>query len=130
MMLSKTFKTSSKMNIEPSERPQVKAECLRLLLTLQLDPARMQLISGFVDTYLRLNAQETEVFQTTIDTMGLTDDEQEGYMEIVTSWAIEKAEKIAMNSLRKGMSVEVVAEITELPVERVRELETQLQKGN
>ncbi len=83
----------SKMNIAPSERPRVKAECLRLLLTLQLDPARMQLISGFVDTYLRLNAQETEVFQTTIDTMGLTDDEQEEYMEIVTSWAIEGAQK-------------------------------------
>ncbi|MEM6754328.1 MAG: hypothetical protein AAF630_15305 [Cyanobacteria bacterium P01_C01_bin.38] len=49
-------------------------------------------------------------------------------MEIVTSWAIEKAEKIAMNSLRKGMSVEDVAEITELTVERVIELKAQLQK--
>ena len=122
----------SKMNIAPSERPRVKAECLRLLVTLQLDPARMQLISGFVDTYLRLNAEETEVFQITIDTMGLTNDEQEEYMEIVTSWAIEGArkgaEKIAMNSLRKGMTVEIVAEITELPIERVRELQAQLQK--
>lgn len=120
----------SKMNIAPSERPRVKAECLRLLLTLQLDPARMQLISGFVDTYLRLNAQEKQVFQTTIDTMGLTDDEQEEYMEIVTSWAIEKAEKIAMNSLRKGMSIEDVAEITELTIQRVRELQNQLRKEN
>ncbi|WP_313931754.1 hypothetical protein [Nostoc punctiforme] len=46
----------SKMNIPKLERPQVKAECLRLLATLKLDPARMQLISGFVDTYLRLDA--------------------------------------------------------------------------
>ncbi len=120
----------SKMNIAISERPRVKAECLRLLLTLQLDRARMQLISGFVDTYLRLNAQEKQVFETTIDTMGLTNDEQEEYMEIVTSWGIEKAEKIAMNSLRKGMTVEDVAEITELTVERVRELQTQLRKEN
>ncbi|MDB9446832.1 Rpn family recombination-promoting nuclease/putative transposase, partial [Anabaena sp. CS-542/02] len=35
----------AKMKIPPSERPQVKAECLRLLITLKLDPARMQLIS-------------------------------------------------------------------------------------
>jgi hypothetical protein len=35
----------AKMNIAVEERPQVKAECLRLLITLRLDPARMQLIS-------------------------------------------------------------------------------------
>jgi hypothetical protein len=90
----------------------------------------MQLISGFVGVYLDLNAQEERVFETAIDRMGLTDDEQEEYMEIVTSWAIEKAEKIAMNSLRKGMSIEDVAEITELTIQRVRELQNQLQKGN
>jgi hypothetical protein len=38
------------------DRPRVKLECLRLLATLRLNPARMRLISGFVDTYLRLNA--------------------------------------------------------------------------
>ncbi|MGB3758366.1 MAG: hypothetical protein WBA07_18635 [Rivularia sp. (in: cyanobacteria)] len=58
------------------------------------------------------------------------DDEQEEYMEIVTSWAIEKAEKVAMNLLRKGMMVEDIAEATELTIPRVRELQTQLQKGN
>ncbi|WP_230967798.1 hypothetical protein [Nostoc sp. WHI] len=45
----------SKMNIPREERPQVKTECLRLLATLKLDPVRIQLISGFVDTYLRLD---------------------------------------------------------------------------
>ncbi len=74
----------------------------------------MQLISGFVDTYLRLNAEEKQVFETTIDRMGLTDDEQEEYMEIVTSWAIEKAEKIAINLLRKGMTVEDIAEASDV----------------
>ena len=74
----------SKMNIPTEERPQVKVECLRLLATLKLDPARMQLISGFVDTYLRLDANEEQAFQAAIDTIGLT--EQEKIMEIVTSW--------------------------------------------
>jgi len=59
----------SKMNIAVEDRPQVKAECLRLLTTLRLYPARMQMISGFVDTYLDLDILEKQVFQATIDTM-------------------------------------------------------------
>lgn len=62
----------AKMNIAVSERPQVKAECLRLLTTLRLDPARMQLISGLIDTYLRLDDTEKQVFQAAISTMGLS----------------------------------------------------------
>ena len=45
----------AKMAIAPSERPRVKLECLRLLATLRLDPARTRLISGFIDAYLQLN---------------------------------------------------------------------------
>ncbi|MEO1802753.1 MAG: Rpn family recombination-promoting nuclease/putative transposase, partial [Cyanobacteria bacterium J06629_2] len=48
----------AKMKIDQRDRPKVKAECLRLMVTLKLDPARMYLISGFVDTYLDLNSQE------------------------------------------------------------------------
>jgi hypothetical protein len=42
----------AKMSIARQDRPRVKAECLRL------NDAKMQLISGFVATYLRLNAEE------------------------------------------------------------------------
>ncbi|MHC5771753.1 MAG: Rpn family recombination-promoting nuclease/putative transposase [Nostoc sp.] len=80
----------AKMNIAVSERPQVKAECLRLLTTLRLNPARMQLISGFIDTYLRLDDTEKQVFQAVISTMGL--DEREEVMQIVTSWQQEGVE--------------------------------------
>jgi predicted transposase/invertase (TIGR01784 family) len=74
----------SKMRIEPAERPRVKVECLRLLATLKLNPARTRLISGFVDTYLRLNVQEEQVFQEAVGTLEGT--EREGIMQIVTSW--------------------------------------------
>jgi hypothetical protein len=37
----------AKMKIDPLDRPTVKAQCLRLLVTLKLDPAKMQLISIF-----------------------------------------------------------------------------------
>jgi hypothetical protein len=74
----------AKMNIAPEDRPRVKFECLRLLATLRLDPARMQLISGFIDTYLKLNAAEEKIFRTEIDRISLV--EQEVVMKIVTSW--------------------------------------------
>jgi hypothetical protein len=74
----------SKMRIAEADRPKVKAECLRLLATLRLDPARTKLISGFVDTYLRLSQQEEQVFQDELGKIEPT--EREGVMEIVTSW--------------------------------------------
>ena len=48
-------------------------------------------------------------------------------MEIVTSWAREATEKIAVNSLREGLTVEMVARITGLTLEQVQQLQTQLQ---
>jgi predicted transposase/invertase (TIGR01784 family) len=74
----------SKMKIDEGDRPRVKVECLRVLATLRLDPARTKLISGFVDTYLRLNTQEEQVFQESVGTLEGT--EREGIMQIVTSW--------------------------------------------
>lgn len=74
----------AKMNIAPEDRPRVKLECLRLLATLRLNPAKMQLISGFVDTYLRLNTEEEAIFQAEIVNLELV--QQEEVMEIVTSW--------------------------------------------
>src|ERR687886_492103 len=71
----------AKMNIAPEDRPRVKFECLRLLATLRLDPARMQLISGFVDTYLRLSAEEQRIFQAEIGRF--IPDEREVVMQIV-----------------------------------------------
>ncbi len=35
----------AKMNISKRDRPQVKAECLRLLVSFELDPAKIQLLS-------------------------------------------------------------------------------------
>jgi hypothetical protein len=77
----------AKMKIDPLDRPTVKAQCLRLLVTLKLDPAKMQLISGFVDTYLRLNSTERAIFQSELGTMKTR--EQEQIMQITTSWKEE-----------------------------------------
>ncbi|MDJ0532104.1 MAG: DUF4351 domain-containing protein [Xenococcaceae cyanobacterium MO_207.B15] len=77
----------AKMRIEPQDRPRVKAQCLRLMVSLKLAPAKMQLISGFVDTYLQLNPNEKAIFQSELSTMGL--EEKERIMQITTSWKEE-----------------------------------------
>lgn len=74
----------AKMQIASKDRPQVKAQCLRLLVTLKLDPAKMQLISGFIDTYLNLNELEEQKFRNEIGT--IESKEREEVMQIVTSW--------------------------------------------
>ncbi|KST68958.1 Rpn family recombination-promoting nuclease/putative transposase [Mastigocoleus testarum] len=122
----------AKMNIPVKERPQVKAECLRLLTTLKLDPARMQLISRFVDVYLDLNSVEEEIFMAAVDKIGLS--KEEVYMEITTSWERKAAQKtreeIALNMLKMGMTVNEIIKATGLSTEEVERLEASLQEEN
>jgi len=103
----------SKMNMTQAERPRVKLECLRLLATLRLDPARMQMISGFVDTYLRLNAQEEGIFQEELAT--IRPSERERVVQIVTSWMEEGIEQ----GLQQGAKNEALALVMRLVARRL-----------
>jgi predicted transposase/invertase (TIGR01784 family) len=90
----------SKMKIAKRDRPKVKAECLRLLVTLKLDPAKTRLISKFVDTYLRLNDKEEQTFQAELDKIEAT--QKEAIMQVTTSWeetGIEKGQRSLLNLL-------------------------------
>jgi hypothetical protein len=114
----------AKMRIDEGDRPRVKVECLRVLATLRLDPARTKLISGFVDTYLRLNVQEEQVFQESVGTLEGT--EREGIMQIVTSWmeqgiAEGRTEGIAEGEQR-GRTEEARSLIFRLLTRRIGEL--------
>jgi hypothetical protein len=77
----------AKMNIASEDRAKVKLECLRLLATLHLDAAKMQLIAGFVDTYLRLNQDEQREFVREANV--LEQAEKETVMQLTTSWKEE-----------------------------------------
>ncbi|MUL37285.1 DUF4351 domain-containing protein [Gloeocapsopsis dulcis] len=119
----------AKMQIQPQDRPTVKLECLRLLATLRLDPARMQLISGFIDTYLRLNAQEEQLFQTQLSTLELF--QQEEVMEIVTSWmerGIEQGRQEGrQEGKQEGKQEEARSLILRLLNRRIGSVDSQLQ---
>lgn len=91
----------ARMKIAPRERPHVKLECLRLLATLKLNPARTKLISGFIDTYLPLSRQEEQQFRAELRREA--PQEQEAVMEIVTSWMQEGLERGKREGLEQGL---------------------------
>lgn len=91
----------AKMDFQPQERVRVKLECLRMLVTLQLNPAKIELISGFIDTYLRLNTAEEEELNTELKQANLVEEEQ--IMEIVTSWMEKGIEKGIEQGIKQGI---------------------------
>jgi predicted transposase YdaD len=117
----------SKMKIAQPDRPKVKAECLRLLVTLRLDPAKTRLISKFVDTYLRLNTKEEQVFQAEIDKLESV--QKERIMETLTSWEEKGRETerqtIARNLLMQNVPLETIAQATSLTIEQLQQLQAQ-----
>ncbi len=91
----------AKMDFQPQERVRVKLECLRMLVTLQLNPAKIELISGFIDTYLRLNTAEEEELNNELKQANLVEEEQ--IMEIVTSWMEKGIEKGIKQGIEQGI---------------------------
>lgn len=98
----------AKMKIVPSDRPQVKLECLRLLATLKLDSAKTKMISGFVDSYLKLNEQEEKAFQSQINQ--IESEEKEIIMTITTSWKEEGIKE----GIEQGRKLELIESILEI----------------
>ena len=117
----------AKMRIAEEDRPLVKAECLRLLVGLQLDEARTQLVSSFVDTYLRLNATENRVFEQKV--AAFAEPHKEQVMELTTSWKLEgieegrvegrmeEAQRIVLRLLRRRIGV--LSETQEVQIRRL-----------
>lgn len=91
----------AKMNFAPEDRPRVKLECLRMIVTLSLDSARIHLLSGFVDSYLRLNMAEQQVFDSALKQM--QPQEEKRVLQIVTSWMEEGLEKGLEQGLERGL---------------------------
>lgn len=108
----------AKMQIASEDRPKVKAECLRLLVTLRLDPAKMQLISGFIDTYLNLSESEEQTFRDEIGTIESEDKEE--VMQIVTSWM--------RTGIQQGQASMVMRQLKHKFGEIDPELEAQIQQ--
>ncbi|MDW8203361.1 MAG: DUF4351 domain-containing protein, partial [Cyanobacteriota bacterium SKYGB_h_bin112] len=102
----------ARMNIAPADRLRVKVECLRLLATLRLNPAKMQLISGFIDTYLRLSAAEQQAFRAELDT--IEPETKEVVMQIITSWMEEGIQQGLQQGRQEGKREEALRTVLRL----------------
>jgi Domain of unknown function (DUF4351) len=117
----------AKMKVRKTDRIAVKLECLRELAGLALNPAQLHLLSGFVDTYLRLDLVEEERF---MEQVGRIEGKQkEGIMQIVTSWQeqgrLEQGSSLVMRQLKRKfgkVSKPIEQTITTLSVDRLNDL--------
>jgi predicted transposase YdaD len=71
----------AKMNIAPEDRLRVTLECLRMLATLKLNPARMHVISVFMLSYLQNTAAEVIRYTQLSDLVD--NQEKESIMELL-----------------------------------------------
>ena len=121
----------AKMKMSVRDRPKVKAECLRLLASLKLDPARATLIGGFIDSYLRLTAQEMQQYEREL--ARFTPTERKATMEITTSWHLmgraegrtEGKETIVLRLLRRrfgAVSADITARLDHFSAEQLDDL--------
>ncbi len=113
----------AKMKIAPEDRVKVKLECLRMLIGLELDETRVQLISGFVDTYLDLDETEKQSFQTELEKF--VPQEKEATMRIVTSWMKEGKREAFLEMLNYRFGVlepTLDARVQALSTEQLEEL--------
>lgn len=133
----------SKMGYRPEEKVQVKLEFMRMLTRMRLDPARMTLLAGFFETYLKLNADEEQTLANEI--RKLDAEEVQKMMELTTSWhekgRVEgrmegrtegEAEGIikgkldaARKMLSKNFPEDLIIEITGISLEQIAKLKAE-----
>ncbi len=116
----------SKMRMDVQERPIVKLISLQLLASLGLNPAQMQLISGFIDTYLKLNPEEKIRFEAELAT--IEPRQQEDVMQIVTSWMEEGIEQGIERGIEQGRKQGELALLNRQLNRRFGSLSPQLQE--
>jgi predicted transposase YdaD len=126
----------SKMEYSDKEKVQVKKEFLRMLVKMELNSAKAELINGFFETYLTLNNSEEEELMKEIKQ--LDPQESEPIFKLPNSWrekgreegiqrgiaeGIQKEKRqTALEMLREGLSVNLIAKVTKLDPSEIEEL--------
>ncbi|BBI34766.1 RpnC/YadD family protein [Cohnella abietis] len=131
----------SSMGYNKSERVMVKLEFLRMMMKMQLDPARMRILTVFFETYLQLTPAENIQLQENIER--IYPHEEEKLMEWMTSWEKkgkeeglqegllkgkeegiqESKQEIALKMLEKGLNPEIIEELTGLSSSQISKLQ-------
>ena len=122
----------SKMGYTDKEKVQVRKEFLRMLVKMELNPAKATLINGFFETYLSLNDDEEEELMEEIKQLDKNEAEQ--IFELPNSWRDkgrkegkqegiqEGIQKVAIEMLKKGLPIELISEVTKLDEKEIFDL--------
>ncbi|MBX3169493.1 MAG: flagellar assembly protein H [Candidatus Eremiobacteraeota bacterium] len=126
----------ARMAIRPEDRPQVKAECLRMLANLRVDYDKAAIIGHFVESYLKLTAEEVRTFERIVEL--LPQEEKETVMTYTTSWHREgrkegrlegrkeghheASREIALRLRASGVDLQTIASCTDLTISEVESL--------
>ncbi len=116
----------AKMGIKTADRVTAKKECLRMIARLKLDPARTHLLGGFVDSYLRLLAEERKKLEA--EMQKLPPKEKEKIMEITTSWeevGLKRGEQLGKVELLIVLLNEKVGKVNKSIRQRINKLSTE-----
>jgi hypothetical protein len=105
------------MNVQPFDRPVVKAECLRLLTNLRLDAKHVKVITQFIEVFLTLNNTEEQILQTEMERMGLLERER------ITNLLIRSKQE----NLQQGAEREALTLVLRLLHRRIGELSPDLE---
>lgn len=118
------------MGYSDQEKVKVKKEFLRMIIKMELNPAKSRFILGFFEKYLILDKQEEEILMEEIKQMN----ESEDIMHLPISWeekgkvkgreeGIEKGKReVALEMLKEGSSIDFIAKVTQLDGEEIKKL--------
>jgi predicted transposase/invertase (TIGR01784 family) len=102
----------SKMGFKPEEKVRVKLEFMRMLTRMKLDPARMELLGGFFETYLKLTRTEEEQLYRELDR--IDSKEADAIMQITTSWHEKGRTEGRMEGRTEGQAQLVLRQLKKL----------------
>ncbi len=91
-----------KMQVAPEDRLRVRIECLRLIVTLKLDPARTRLLAGFIGTYLRLNTAEFERFRSEVESSDTLEGTKQEMITLTNEWIEQGIEQGIKQGIEQG----------------------------
>ena len=121
-----------KMGYEREERVQVKIEFLRMISRMELNPAKMELIYGFFETYLKLS--EEEEIQMKEEITKLPVEEEKAILKLPNSY-IERGikqgiqlgiEQVVREMYKKGLPEELILEVSKLPIDKIRKIKQEM----
>jgi hypothetical protein len=89
-----------KMQVKDEERRQAKLESYKTLFKVEADEAKLEFLVGFVNTYLSLDQEETELFEEELkELLG-----EEVVMEVISDWKKQGIELGKSQGIELGKS--------------------------